>query len=712
VEVGEFRIGPWLVQSELNRLSHDGVTTRLEPKVMDVLVCLARHPSQVVPKEQLIKEVWSDTFVTDDVLTRAISELRRVLEDEPKDPRFIQTIPKRGYRLLAPVSAENTALAGGEKLTHTKAWTSRQKIWASGGTLALLLLGAGLVYYSGAGQPPAMTRFRVEPPEGHSFEVLGPPGISPDGSKLLLTTDDAGKTALWLRPLNSLTVHLLPGTEGVQPVDQHAWSPDGRYVLFVAGGRLKKLDTRGGIPEVLCDLPGMAVGTWSSDGAVLLTVSLVGNRPPAPIQQLDPAACSLKPVTRLDAKHYDCHQWPSFLPDAKHFLFAGLRTDKRHDVLLGTLGSLEAEVLVHNASYPKYAAPGYLLYERGGFLFAQPFSLSKLRLTGDPVQVVSQQLMFSGLGGIASYDVSANGVLIYQEQKEFNNTLLVMDSAGKRLETLAEGGVWAGMRLAPDGKRLLAGKVDIQTHTSDLWSFDLQHRSWERLSSEASTADHFGVWSPDGNSIVYAAAITDHYDLFRRPSDPSREPEPLLQDNMDKRPTDWSPDGRFLLYTQGTISGEGDLWVLPMQGDKKPFALTQSRFDEGEGRFSPDGHWIAYSSDESGRRDVYVRSFLGASGKWPISSGGGRSPQWSADGKKIYYRSLDGTLVEARVKTGTFVEAGPPRTLFSISGQDSEYEVLRDGKFLVNEQAVPWSGPPTVVMNWSAALPVKSGSAR
>lgn len=100
---GEFRIGPWLVQPRLNLLSQDGTAVHLEPKVMEVLVCLAQRYGEPVPREELIQTVWPDTFVTDDVLKRCVSELRRVFEDDAREPRVIETIPKRGYRLLVAV---------------------------------------------------------------------------------------------------------------------------------------------------------------------------------------------------------------------------------------------------------------------------------------------------------------------------------------------------------------------------------------------------------------------------------------------------------------------------------------------------------------------------------------------------------------------------------------------------------------------------------
>ena len=335
---------------------------------------------------------------------------------------------------------------------------------------------------------------------------------------------------------------------------------------------------------------------------------------------------------------------------------------------------------MHNASYPKYAAPGHLFFERNGYLFVQTFSPSTLRLEGDPVQVIAQQLVYSGLWGIASYDVSDNGVLTYRAQGEVRSKLVLRDSMGNQLEAFGESAkpgessTWSGVRLAPNRKKLLASKDNSQTHMGDLWTYDLQHKDWQRFSSESTVSNDVGVWSPDGQTIVYAAVSAGNSKLYRRPADRSRDAELLQESKLNQFPTDWSSDGRFLLYEQSEGTAEtGDLWARPLEGNQVPSPLTQTRFDERDGRFSPDGHWVAYRSDESGRREIYIRSFPGPGRGWQISSGGGQSPRWSDDGKKIYYLTLDWKLMVVPVTMGATVQVGAPRFLFSLS-KDSEFD--------------------------------------
>lgn len=702
----EFRLGRWLVQPSQNTISNKGKTSRLEPKMMEVLVCLAESPGETVSKEQLIRKVWGDTFVTDDVLIRSISGLRRALEDDPKAPRVIDTIPKKGYRLLENVErGEPVPLSLPARESE---WPSRW--WfAAAASLGLALAGFWFVgarmFRTGPKQDRSVT-FVLQPPPGSGFAEVGPMRLSPDGNKLALFTTDPLGQALWLRYLDSPSVKQLPGTEGIERVDDVAWSPDSRYLLFVANGKLKKADTAGGLPETLCDIRGMSVETWGPNNTVLLSRSLLGNAWSTPMKLLSLTDCSLKPLP-LDQSGYDHGtKWARILPDGEHFLYAGLRTNRQHDVRLGKLSSQSSELLVHDASDPRYVEPGYLFFQRRGYLFAQPFSLGQLRLTGEPIQVVSRQLSFGGLGGIASYDVSGS-VLVYQTQEDAKRHLFLADWSGKPLETLDSSAAYAGVRLSPDGKKVLASKADAQAHSSDLWIYDLEHRNWERASFEASKSDHWGLWSRDGATIVYAAAVEAHYNLYRIPAHPPYMATPLLANELDKLPTDFTPDGRFLLYTQLTAdsaSEKGDLWLMPMAESSNPLPLTETPFDEQEGRFSPDGRWIVYSSDESGTREIYVRSFAGPARQYRISWGGGHLPQWDCDGKRMYYLTPSERLVEVSVRLGASFRAGPPRFLFTISGESSEYEVLANKRFLINQQLTPWHGPPTIVLNWTSVL--------
>jgi Tol biopolymer transport system component len=423
-----------------------------------------------------------------------------------------------------------------------------------------------------------------------------------------------------------------------------------------------------------------------------------------PIQQLGLDDCALKPATTLDRSRYNLgQQWSRFLPDGRHFLYSGLRNNRKDDVLLASLGSETSQLLLSNASDAKYVSPGYLLFERNGFLMAQAFDVRTLCLSGEPVQVVPEQLAFGSYSGSANYDASDSGVLVYEPTSAILSTLVLRDSKGTPIKTISSGiWVWA-MRAMPDG-RLLFTKSNPQTHTSDLWMFDLQKNNWQRLTFDTSTGGHIAVPSPDGKQIVYAAVDRATLQLHRKALG-ADEVELLANSDLDQVPSDWSPDGRFLLFTQTDTNGAGDLWAMPMNHQQHPYALTQTRFDEHDARFSPDGRWIVYTSDESGKPEVYVASFSPGRERFQISSGGGQRPQWNRQGNGIYYMTQHGKVMEVPLKIGSKIDAGVATFLFQVP-RNSDYAVLPEREFVTLENTNDVS-PIIAALNWYVGANLK-----
>jgi Tol biopolymer transport system component len=226
--------------------------------------------------------------------------------------------------------------------------------------------------------------------------------------------------------------------------------------------------------------------------------------------------------------------------------------------------------------------------------------------------------------------------------------------------------------------------------------------------------DRYTIWSPDGARVVFASNRNGAYNLYQKAADGSRNEEILLQSADLKRPNSWSPDGRFILYWSG--QNNGDLMVLPVAytekpGDRKPFPFLSTPFNEQQGVFSPDGKWVAYQSDESGRFEVYVRPFPGPGGQSQVSTGGGNSPRWRKDGRELYYLAPDLKLMAAAVVTqGATFTPGTPEALFQThvtrATNKQQYDVARDGKFLINTDLADTSTEPIhLLLNWKP--PVK-----
>jgi dipeptidyl aminopeptidase/acylaminoacyl peptidase len=216
--------------------------------------------------------------------------------------------------------------------------------------------------------------------------------------------------------------------------------------------------------------------------------------------------------------------------------------------------------------------------------------------------------------------------------------------------------------------------------------------------------DRYTIWSPDGARVVFASNRKGAYDLYQKPANGSGTDELLLQSADFKRPNSWSPDGRFILYWSG--QNNGDLMVLPLTGDRKPFSFLSTPFDEQQGVFSPDGKWVAYQSNESGRDEIYVRPFPGPGGESQVSTGGGASPRWRADGKELYYIAPDLKLMAVAVMAqGAAFTPGIPAALFQThitpATNRQQYDIARDGRFLINTDLADTSTEPIhLLLNW------------
>jgi Tol biopolymer transport system component len=268
-------------------------------------------------------------------------------------------------------------------------------------------------------------------------------------------------------------------------------------------------------------------------------------------------------------------------------------------------------------------------------------------------------------------------------------------------------------RLSPDGARLAVTISESQTGNLDVWQIDLAHAITTRFTFHPNS-DIFPVWSPDGKQIVYSSFREGNGKLYVKAASGTGNDERIgPQSTAVQIPYDWSADGRHILYEEAGTGTGSDLWVLPITGERKPVPFLQTAFNETQGQFSPDGHWVAYISDESGRNEVYVRSFTGISGKFQVSQNGGVQPRWRGDGKELFYLAPDGKMMVVTVKAAaeTFARE-TPRVLFdarsfgAASMSIYSYDVTRDGqRFLgISVPEGDTTQPLTLITNWQARL--------
>jgi eukaryotic-like serine/threonine-protein kinase len=554
----------------------------------------------------------------------------------------------------------------------------------------------------------SVIRFPVAAPEGTSFqsgEILTKTAISPDGRSLALVAFEGGRSRLYLRPLDSVTPLEVTGTEGAQ---SPFWSPDGRFISFVAEGKLKKVDTVGGPPQTLCDVSFEGTGSWSRSGDILFAEAAPGREG---IHRISAEGGERTRVAAPDAARKERFLfWPHFLPDGRHFFYltVGFQSGTTHELRIGSLDSKETSSLGRIDSRAEYAPPGFLLFVRDGTLLARPFEVGSRRWAGEARQIVDRLHYFYG-PATAGFSSSQNGVLAY-EQGGVRSRLVWLGRDGREISTVASLEEVDDLRLSPAGERVAVSVRDPRTGTSDIWIYDLSRNIPTRLTSEPSHESK-AVWAPDGSRIVFRSDQSGPPDLYEMPS-AGGVVKSFLERPAGQMPQDFSSDGSVFLYSQGDRTTGQDVWLLPLSGARNPVPLLRTRFDEDEPRFSPDRKWIAYDSNESGGSEVYVAKGDGSGERIRVSTDGGFSPRWRRDGTELFYLAPGRRVMTISVKTGAAFHAGNPVELFRVEPAIFDYDIAPDGhRFLVSEAATPAGPPITVIVNWPRLLGEKPAPA-
>jgi serine/threonine-protein kinase len=356
---------------------------------------------------------------------------------------------------------------------------------------------------------------------------------------------------------------------------------------------------------------------------------------------------------------------------------------------------------------------GRLLFMNESTLMVQPFDAGNLKMSGSPVPVVERVGNIQGAVGL--FSASSSDVLVYRTGAAAEYQATWFDRQGKVAGTFGKPGSDQGFTLSPDAKHALVRDAR-QLQSGDLWRLDFESGVRSRVTIRQSLGS-FAVWSPDGNSIIFAAGNTMDT-LFRKASSGAGEEKELFKKTGEiKYPTSWSRDARWLLYsTPATLKSGSDVWLLPLEGDRKPVLLLGDPFDESVGSFSPDMRWIAYGSNESGRPEIFVRPFKSSGpsgpalgeGKSQISKDGGYLPAWSAEGKEIIFHGPNGAPMAVNVNgNGAEFQHENLRQLFNAPANVGDWDVTADGKrFLMAVPLQKEAGDDaiTVVLNWQAAL--------
>ena len=562
----------------------------------------------------------------------------------------------------------------------------------------VLLAAAGILFYLAerANSPTLSVRAYIPPPPGTAFRAsgfdAGPVVVSPDGKTLSFSAvDDKGRTNLWLRPLDAQQATMLPSTEDAATP---FWSPDSRYLAFVADRKLKTISVSGGDAQILTDAYEVysGCGDWSPAGIILFCTQNFG-----PISQIAASGGQASPATRLD-KNETANDDPYFLPDGKHFLYVSRQLSQPDRIKLGVLGKPDQDGIdIAPGGRPAFASD-HLLFVRAGHIQAQPFNPRTFKLSGDPQTI----------GEARTFSVSQNGVLAYHESSA-ESELKLFDRSGNLIGTPGPPAVYSDPRFSPDGKSIAVTITDSRSGTADIWIVPVAGGPPTRITF--GPEDYWPVWSPDGKEIAYGVRENGRHSIRRRSLD-GRQPEEVLYQNdayINGSPIDWSPDGKYLSLDLESKEGIFSNWILPFTGDRKIFQppaaahMTASQYD---GRFSSDGRWLAYFSYETGRPEFYVVP-LQAGAKTQVSTTGGWNTMFSR-GPELFFASMGNRLMAAHTSAQLNFHVDSIEPLFQLDLPNFagiSYDVSPDAKqFVVQTTDHTKSTSITLLTNWPAEL--------
>jgi len=692
-----FRFGVFEVDLQAGELRRDGLKMRIQDQPFQVLTLLLDRPGEVMSRDEIRNRLWpQETFVDfDHSLNTAINKLRESLGDSAENPRFIATVPRKGYRFLHPVES-----IGGEQVPEVlepaaSAKTRRQASWWALALTAVALGAVVWVVLRPGGVPP-VERLTIAPREPFTTPI-----ISPDGKLIAYISGEGNGKRLSVQKTNEFTSQDIAGSEGA--LEFPFWSPDSREVVFVANGFLWKSSLAGGEPVRLCPVNHYLGGAWDpARDAMLFCVDRAG------IYEVPAGGGTPKLLVPIDRTRWGDHfEHPRFVRStrsARILLYIARTRDNQHGLVVHDLESGKQN-LIGPGLQADYSSTGHILVSRPGqfTIWALPFSPETLRVTGEAIPLAQS-------GVVPHPSVSSEGTLAYMEQ-ERRSRLSWRDRRGNSIEIADEPGNWLGsFTLSPDASK--AAVIRWDPTNPGIWIGDVSRHIWTRLTHGESYAAR-PLWHPDARTLTFLSVRDGNADIFSLPADRPGKATPLVNTPLDEIPNDWSRDGKFLLYEVRDLQNKWDLWYLRKRdtGDYERVPFLQTPFNESHATFAPDRGYVAYTSDESGRLETYVQQFPKGP-RQQVSAHGGVQPRWRKDGRELFYIEGD-RLMSVPLTTGKGFSAGIPAPLFQMEtlreyadpGANT-YAVSPDGDRILVRERVGQKTPPVIriIRGWTYDL--------
>jgi serine/threonine-protein kinase len=564
--------------------------------------------------------------------------------------------------------------------------------WIGVAAFALAFFVAAVGWWRSTRPAPLrqLMQLSAELPPHSTIELLAAGehlAISPDGMRIVVGVHDlaSGKNHMVTRRLDQGEFTPLSGASIARTP---FFSPDGQWIAFFADGQLKKISVQGGSPVTLCDAPNPTGGSWGDDGHIIAAL----NGAEGILSRISSSGGVPTPVTELNKKNGEIAQRaPQVLPGSEAVLFTSSRGSEDEDIDVLSFKTGKRKTIHRGGFSGRYLATssdaGYLVYMHQDTLFAAPFDLRSLAVTGAPQPVVEDVAVSGHLGMAANFDCSRTGTFVYASRKGQSSSLSIfwLNGAGEVQPLHLTPGSYRWPRFSPDGQRL-AFEIETGPLRSDIWVKDLERDTTSRLTSLPGE-NLIPVWTPDGRGIVFEQFGSAAPGMYWIRADGSGELLRLTKGKPRQFPNSFSPDGKWLAFHQLTDGRISEVWTAAVEDDREHPRLGKAEpfvrmpFHAYEPVFSPDGRWLAYHSYETGRFEVYVRPFPGPGARQQISTGGGIRPIWSRHGQELFFLDADRRIMVARyaVNGDSFV-AEKPQVWSARRITGFGYDVAPDGK--------------------------------